>query len=403
MGESPRFKEESMAKKRGQNEGSIYKRKNGLWVGQITIGAKREYMYFKTQREVREWLKLKQSQIDAGVDLAKADTTIAEYLKEWLSTKAMEIRPKTHDQYLGVVARHINPIIGQVKLKDLRPDQIQVLYNRKLREGASPRTVKIIHSVLHCAFNHAVKMGLIGRNPADAVTKPRLRRKEMRVLDDNQARAFLIHASKSRNSALYHLAVTTGLRQAELFGLKWSDLDWETMRLQVQRQIQRVRGGGLIFTEPKTAKGRRVVVLGQSTKAVLQEHFKRQQLERQFAGDKWVETDLIFTSTIGTPIDHRNLFREFKDLLKEAGLPNIRFHDLRHTAATLMLQQNIHPKVVQERLGHSDISLTLNTYSHVLPGMQEEAAEKMDTLLTPIEISTELGEVKERAGNLKNE
>ncbi len=385
-----------MAKKRGQNEGSIYKRKDGLWVGQITIGAKREYKYCKTQREVRVWLKMKQSQIDAGVDLGKADTTLSEYLKEWLSTKAMEIRPKTHDQYTGIVNHHINPPIGRFKLKDLRPDQIQVFYNKKLREGASARTVKMIHSVLHCALNHAVKMGIIGRNPSDAVTKPRLRRKEMRVLDDNQARTFLIHASKSRNAAFYYLAVTTGLRQAELFGLKWSDLDWESMRLQVQRQIQRVRGGGLVFTEPKTARGRRVVVLGKSTKNVLQEQFKHQQLERQFAGDKWIENDLIFTSTIGTPIDHRNLFREFKELLQVAGLPNIRFHDLRHTAATLMLQQNIHPKVVQERLGHSDISLTLNTYSHVLPGMQEEAAEKMDTLLTPIDVSSELSKVQSK-------
>ncbi len=205
-----------------------------------------------------------------------------------------------------------------------------------------------------------------------------------------------MYAAKSRNAAYFYLAITTGLRQAELFGLKWSDLDWETLRLQVQRQVQRVRGNGLIFTDPKTATGRRVVILGKSTKTVLQNHLKRQQLERKFAGDKWIDNDLIFTSTIGTPVDHRNLFREFKKLLKEAGLPEIRFHDLRHTAATLMLQQNIHPKVVQERLGHSDISLTLNTYSHVLPGMQEEAAEKMDRLLTPIEISGELGKVKEK-------
>lgn len=384
-----------MAKKRGHNEGSIYKRKDGYWVGQIAIGNKHEYKYFKTQKEAREWLKMKHSQLDAGVDLAKADTTITEYLKEWLSTKSMEIRPKTYDQYKGIINRHINPNIGRIKLKDLRPDQIQVLYNKKLRDGTSSRTVKMIHSVLHCALNHAVKMGLIGRNPTDAVTKPRLRRKEMKVLDDNQARTFLMSASKSRNAAFYHLAVATGLRQAELFGLKWSDLDWDSMRLQIQRQIQRVRGHGLVFTEPKTANGRRVVVLGKSTKAVLQDHFKRQQIERQFAGNRWVETDLIFTSTIGTPIDHRNLFREFKELLKEAGLPDIRFHDLRHTAATLMLQQNIHPKVVQERLGHSDISLTLNTYSHVLPGMQEEAAEKMDTLLTPIDISRELIKVSD--------
>lgn len=385
-----------MAKKRGHNEGSIYKRKDGYWVGQITIGNKHEYKYCKTQREAREWVKDKLSHLDTSVDLAKADTTISEYLNEWLCTKSMELRPKTYEQYKGIVNHHISPAVGRIKLKDLRPDQIQVFYNQNLKNGTSARTVRMIHSVLHCALNHAVKMGLISRNPSDAVTKPRLQRKEMRVLDDNQARTFLMYSSKSRNAAFYHLAVTTGLRQAELFGLKWSDLDWDTMRLHVQRQIQRVKGKGLVFTEPKTAKGRRVVVLGKTTMAILKEHYKRQQLERRFAGDSWEENDLIFTSTIGTPIDHRNLSREFKELLKEAGLPDIRFHDLRHTAATLMLQQNIHPKVVQERLGHSDISLTLNTYSHVLPGMQEEAAAKMDTLLTPIEISNELKKVQNK-------
>lgn len=185
------------------------------------------------------------------------------------------------------------------------------------------------------------------------------------------------------------------MRQGEILGLKWADLDWKTGKLHVQRQIQRMTGKGLVFTEPKSAAGRRVVAVSKSTLNILEEHSNLQQHEKILAGDHWVETDLIFSSTIGTPLDHRNLYREFKETLKKAGLPNIRFHDLRHTAASLMLQQGIHPKVVQERLGHSDITLTLNTYSHVLPSMQEDAAEKMDEVLKPIDVSNEFKKIGE--------
>jgi integrase len=142
----------------------------------------------------------------------------------------------------------------------------------------------------------------------------------------------------------------------------------------------------LAFSEPKSSAGRRVIVLGAYTLAKLREHNNKQQLARQFAGERWQENDLIFSSTVGTPLDLRNVVREYKDILKQAGLPNLRFHDLRHTAATLMLQQGVHPKVVQERLGHSQISLTLDTYSHVLPSMQEDAAQKLDDLVMPVAI-----------------
>ena len=185
------------------------------------------------------------------------------------------------------------------------------------------------------------------------------------------------------------------MRQGEILGLKWSDLNWQTRKLTVQRQLQRMKGKGLVFTEPKSAAGRRVVVICMTTLKVLEQHHDLQDIEKALAGKIWTEMDLMFPSTIGSPLDHRNLYREFKEMLKKAGLPDIRFHDLRHTAATLMLQQGVHPKVVQERLGHSDISLTLNIYSHVLPSMQEDAAEKVDELLKPIEVSNEFKKISE--------
>jgi integrase len=172
-------------------------------------------------------------------------------------------------------------------------------------------------------------------------------------------------------------------------------LDWKTKHLHVQRQVQHVHGQGLVFIEPKTKAGRRVIVLGAGTIEKLRKHVELQQLEREVAGKRWKDNDLMFPTSIGTPIESSNLLKRYKELLQNVGLPDIRFHDLRHTVATLMLQQGVHPKVVQERLGDSEISMTLNTYSHVLPSMQEDAAEKMDELITPINVGNEFKKLQE--------
>jgi len=257
----------------------------------------------------------------------------------------------------------------------------------------SKRSVVLIHSVLHKALNQALKWELIGRNPAHAVTRPKLGKREMKTLTDSQARTFLIAAKESRYEMLYWLAISTGMRQGELLGLKWADLDWINGSLQVQRQLQRIDGQGLVFSEPKSSASNRSVFISATMLDRLRNHLDFQLREKRLLGESWHENDLMFPSTTGTPADHRNLYRDFKKILKRAGLPNIRFHDLRHTAATLMLEQGVHPKVVQERLGHADITMTLNTYSHVMPSMQESAAEKMDALLNMVDITSEINEI----------
>jgi integrase len=379
-----------MARKRGQNEGSIYRRKDGRWVAQVTIGGRPICKYFKSQRECRDWLKATNSQIETGLTFKGAQVTLSDYMESWLGITKTAVKPKTYEQYHQIAHQYIIPAMGRMKLKDIRPDQIQTIYTDRLKQGSSARLVVMIHAVLHRSLNQAMKLGLIGRNPASAVTRPKLQHKEMQTLDDTQVRNLLLAAKGSRYEALYQLAVATGMRQGELLGLRWSDLDWDNRRLRVQRQLQRIEHQGLVYSEPKTKAGRRGIVLGKSTIEKLRTHNELQQLERHFAGKRWQENDLIFPTTVGTPNEPSNLIKQFKILLKQAGLPDIRFHDLRHTAATLMLQQGIHPKVVQERLGHSNISMTMDIYSHVLPSMQDEAADKIDELISLIDVSTAL-------------
>ena len=382
-----------MAKKRGHGEGSIFKRQDGLWVAQVTIQGKHVNKYFKSQREARDWVNETRLQIDGGLTLTGAQVSFDSYMREWVEAHKLRVRSKTAFQYNQIIEQHILPTLGKIKLKDLRPEHIQHLYSAKLKDGVSERSVLMIHAVIHRALEQAVKLGLIGRNAADAVTRPRFKRKEMKTLNDTQVRSFLSMLEGTRNDALFWMAISTGLRQGELLGLKWSDIDWRNRHLQVQRQLQRLKEG-IGFTEPKSDAGKRTIVLGKAMMEKLRKHIEIQDLEKSLAGSRWQEFDLIFSSTIGTPFEPRNLFRIYKELLKQAGLPDIRFHDLRHTAATLMFKQGVHPKVVQERLGHSDISLTLNTYSHVLPSMQDDAADLIDELLVPIKLDPNLNKSK---------
>ena len=379
-----------MAKKRGQGEGSVFKRKDGLWVAQITIETGRQKSkYFHSQKDARDWLKLTQTQIDNGLNLSTANVDLATFLNKWFDTHKLSIRPKTAINYRGMLDNHIIPALGKMKLKDIRPDHIQGFYTAKMKSGTSKAVIGIIHAVLHLTFEQAMKWGLIGRNPIDAVTKPRSKSKEIKTLDENQARTFLSFSVDSRYETLFWMAITTGLRQGELLGLKWSDLDWRNKQIQVQRQVQRIPSEGLGFSEPKSKSGKRIIVLSDEMINKLRQHLDIQDTARSFAGDRWKENDLIFPTSVGTLTDSHYLFKMFKEVLKKAGLPNIRFHDLRHTAATLMLRQGVHPKIAQERLGHSNITMTLNTYSHVLPSMQEEMANKLDELLMPINVSDE--------------
>jgi integrase len=377
-----------MAKKRGNNEGSIYRRKNGSWRAMVTLQGRRLTHTARTKSQCQEWLRQTLEEVENGLTYDSTLVTLACFMDDWLVSVEPSLRSNTSTQYRQIVRMHILPLLGECRLRELKPEHIQQLYNCMVRRGLGLRTVQLTHAVIHRALGHAVRLGLISRNPDDATTPPRPKHKEMRFLDENQVQRFLItaKAQNDRLNALYYLAIATGMRQGEILGLKWADLDWEQNALQVQRQLTKKWDGRFEFTAPKTKSGKRRIDLGDATLNTLREHHQEQFNMMAVAGKQWQEQDLVFPSTIGTPMNRSNLNKRFKQLLKDAGLSEIRFHDLRHTAASLMLNNGIPVIVVSRRLGHAQPSITLDVYGHLIPGKQQEAASLMDQLMTPIQI-----------------
>ncbi len=374
--------------KRANQEGSIFQQKNGTWRAQITLGGKRLSISRLSQAECKDWIRKMLNKVDAGLTFEILQLTFASYLQDWLANAKSTVRFTTFEQYEQISRDYINPFLGSVKVFELRPEHVQHLYATHMQNGASARTVRMVHCVVHRSLNQAVQMGLIERNPASFVKPPRIKRNEMKFFDEGQVQSFLIVAESQhdRYLALWKVAITTGMRMGELLGLKWIDLDWAKGYLQVQRQLKVTRGGGFHFAEPKSKAGLRSIVLGQDTLAFLKAHQEQNHQERLQMGERWKEQDLIFPSSVGTPTRPGKILFRFKRLSKIAGLPPMRFHDLRHTAASLMLNNGIPLIVVSRRLGHAQPSITLNVYGHMIPMMQEQAAELMDKLTAPIPV-----------------
>jgi integrase len=375
-----------MTRKRGNNEGSIHKLPNGRWRGQVSHEGHRLSKVFHTQRECQEWVRKNHNQIEDGMTYTSTKLTLGEYMQGWLTNAKATKRRSTWIHYEQLFRVYITPHLGSMKLKDLRTDKIQGFYNSLLEKDVGVYTIRKIHAILHSALQQAVKTGSINRNPADFSDPPQKPIQEMAILNENQVSQMLVTAKGHRWEALYQLAIVTGMRESELLGLKWIDLDWIRHTLKIERQLQRPTGNGVEFIPPKTRYGKRSIALGQQTIQVLRAHYERQQAERLAAGETWVEYGLIFTTSNGTPIHQRNLQRDFKALIRQAGLPPIRFHDLRHTAASLMMNHDVPVIVVSRRLGHARASITMDVYGHLIPSMQTEAAELMDGLVTPIEV-----------------
>ena len=376
--------------RRGNREGSIYKRKDNRWCGALVIGYDprtgkpvRKYVYAQTRQEVLEKLsKLVRDLQNGLIVVTKQDYTFGQWLKTYLELyRKPQLRQTTYDRYVTVVNNHVPRELVEIPLSKLRSEHLQSLYLKMKEEGLT-RSIEILHTLVNGALKQAVRLGYLSRNVAEATVLPKgWNKKEMRVLSEEELRRFMSIAREHRLYPAFLLLVSTGLRRGELLGLKWSDIDWERGTISIRRNLIELRGR-VLLQEPKTRGSYRTIPLPESTLEVLRAWRKRWFEEKLTLGPDWPETDLVFPSEIHTTIHPRSFFRAFKTLLEQAGLPrDISIHSLRHTYATILLKEGEHPKVVQELLGHSSITTTLDVYSQVMPGLKERAQEKVAKML----------------------
>jgi integrase len=339
---------------------------------------------FATQKECQAAMNKLLVAVEQHNYSAPTKASVKDYLKkEWLPAVKATIRPSTYNSYVQHVECHVVPHIGTVKLQKLSGSQVNALYAKLAdtgrkdgKKGLSAMTIHHVHSCLHKGCKDAVRWGHISRNPLDAADPPRKKSegtREMRTWTKEQLKAFLDAAKDERLSPFWHTIVMTGMRRGEAIGLRWSDVDLEGGRLAVRRALI-PSGRDVVVSEPKTIKGRRVIAIDPGTVEVLKGQAARQLEEQNDWDEAWVETGLVFTLESGEALDPESVSRYFRQAVKMSLLPPIRLHDLRHTHATLALQAGIHPKVASERLGHATVSITLDTYSHAIPAMQEAAA-----------------------------
>ena len=376
--------------RRGNGEGTITRRKDGRWEARYTLhsaeGPKRKVLYGKTRGAVAEKLNKALSERSSGLTFDAGNLTVGKYLHHWLEdcvkslVEAGKMAHSTFIRYEGIVNNHLTPALGHRKLKDLSRAEVRRLYKQK-GKALAPRSVDYIHVTLQKALSQAVSDDLLPRNVASG-ERPRSSRhqKEARALSPTQVRALLAEASGERNEAIYIAAIHTGLRKGELLGLKWTDLDLDGGTLSVRRSLK-VTDHGLDFGPTKNKASRRSVPLNKTAVAALKAHRLRQNEERLRLGELWEDQGLVFPNRVGKPINPSNLYhREYKPLLKRAGLEDegFTFHGLRHTFASALCNKRVYPKVIQSLLGHSSITQTMDTYSHLMGGMGDDAEDGLD-------------------------
>ena len=378
-------------KRRGHGEGGIRQRPNGLWEARVTAGyvdgrPVRRSLYGRTRREVLDKLVPALACVQRGEPLAQGSRSLGSFLAEWVDGLEMRVRPSTARRYADLLRLHVLPALGSVKLARLTPQRVEALLSEKLASGLSARTVWHIRAVLRAALGDAVRVGEVTRNAAGLARPPRVEGYHVEPMTPVRAAAILDAAAGSDLEAPIALALWTGLRQGELLALRWSDVDLDGMRLSVHATLQH-RGGRWALEPTKTAKSRRTIGLPSPAADALAAHRQRQVEERLLLGAAWESplVDLVFTDPWGRPIDGRNLTQRFQTILRAAGLPRIRFHDLHHAAATLMLASGTDLKVVSEVLGHSAIGIgtTANVYAGVLDELKADAADRLARLVRP--------------------
>ena len=380
--------------------GHIVNRYSGSYTIVLNLGIdpstgkrKQQWVSIKgTKKDAEKKLAEMLHQLDTGTFIKPSKTTLAEYLERWLEDYAKpNLGPRTFEGYKSIIYRHIIPKLGNLALTQLKPEHLQRYYSEKLTNGRynkkgalSQTTVSHHHTCLHRALKMALKWGLIGRNPADAVTSPRPLRSEMQTMNEDEVQTFLRVARSTPYYQIFYLVLFTGMRRSELLALRWCDVDLVMSEISVSRSLHHLLDGSMVIRQPKTARGRRQIALPPSVSLLLREYKEKQALEHVLLGTTLREDDMVFSHPDGKPLLPDTISHAWVRIVKRSGLKHYRLHDGRHTHASLLLKQNVHPKIVQERLGHASISTTLDLYSHVTPGLQEAAAALFDKAFAPI-------------------
>jgi len=344
-----------------------------------------------TKKEAEKHLSEMLSQQDKGTFIKPTKTTLSAYLERWLTDYVKpNLGPRTYEGYESIIRCHLTPDLGRLQLMQLKPQHLQKYYALKLagvrqdrKDALTQTTVSHHHTCLHRALKMAVRWGLLTSNPADAVTPPRPQHSDMKTMNEDELQIFLAEAKKTPYYTMFYTFLFTGMRRSEVLALRWNDVDLLMCQISVTQTLHHLRDGSMVFRQPKTAKGRRLISLSPSLALVLTELKANQKQERNLVGTKLKETELVFGTPEGKPLLPDMISNTWLRIIKRAGLSHFRLHDARHTHASLLLKQGVHPKVVQERLGHATISTTLDLYSHVSPGLQEKAAIGFDKVLTP--------------------
>lgn len=366
--------------------GYIRKRGKGSWSITLSLGydpstgkrLQRSYSVRGPKRDAEKRLAELLTQADKGRLPSPSKVTLAGHLDRWLTDYVKpSLAPRTAEGYQYIASRYVAPVLGAIPLTRLKGSDLQRYYACLLADGLSPQTVRHHHTLIHKALATARKWGEVDVNVADGVELPRAPRPEMVVWTEPEVVRFLEAAQVTQYYALFYAALFTGARRSELLGLRWGDVDLLLGQVRVVRGLHHLKTGEYVFSAPKSAKSRRMVALTPSTIAVLRDHRHTQSLIRLVDDDS-----LVFAGADGAPVRPNTVTRAWTILAERCGVRRIRLHDARHTHASLMLKRNIHPRVVQERLGHGSISITLDTYSHVAPGLQEAAARQFDEVFS---------------------
>ena len=376
-------------------QGTIVKLPSGSYRARAWLNNQRLGKTFPTYAAAAAWLNEISEQKSNGLTYNATKITVAEWLDDWYTIHKTSLKINTRDGYERTIKNHLKPTLGAIKLLDLTPPLLQKKYTDLVANGITLRPLQIAHTILHSALDHAVRLGILTRNPASLVLLPKPAANhspdadELHVWTESQISSFLLSVAQHRNRNLYHLALATGMRRGELLGLQWDHIDWTDSAVLVKQQAVETPGGGWIFQTPKTKSGRRIIKIGAGVLNALRSQVNVANETRIITQTgiryTWEENNLVFPAYTGKPQNGYNVSKEFDRLVKAAGLPDIRFHDIRHTAASQMLMHNIPIAWVSRILGHSTVSITLDIYAHYIPGI-ETAADLMDQITTPIAV-----------------